>query len=56
MVALLGFGATASLIGIKSMGRAEKLAVDDGTLSTPVLPLDKETSKREFRTATFGLG
>ena len=56
LVTLLGFGATASLVAIKSLGRGEKLSVDDGTRSAPVLPLDRETSKRDFQTATFGLG
>ena len=44
------------MIGIKSQGREEKLSLDDGTLSTPVLPFDKKTSKRKYETATFGLG
>ena len=56
LVALLGFGATASLVGVKSLGRGENLSVDDGTPSASVLPLDRETSKRDFQTATFGLG
>lgn len=56
LVTLLGFGALAIMIGMKSLGRGEKLSVDDGTRSAPVLPLDKESSKRDFETATFGLG
>lgn len=56
MLFFIGFSALAIMIAIKSVGFGERLFVDDGTRSASVLPLDKETSKRDFQTATFGLG
>ncbi len=38
----------------KSFG--ECLALEDGTVSARVLPLDRASAGREFETATFGLG
>ena len=34
----------------------EKLVVEDGTSAATELPLDRESSKVKFETATFGLG
>lgn len=34
----------------------QELVPEDGTVSAALLPLDLETSKIDYETATFGLG
>lgn len=43
------------MFGFKSL-RGEKLVTEDGTVSAVTLPLDLETSKVPYETATFGMG
>ena len=46
----------AIMFGIKSILNAEKLVTEDGTVSATTLPLDQETAKVKYHTATFGMG
>lgn len=55
-LAFLALCALATMIGMKALSRNEALEVHDGTPATGVLPLDRETSRVAFETATFGLG
>lgn len=45
----------AAMIGHKTIGQ-EDLVTEDGKVAAQGLPLDKETSKIAFQTATFGIG
>lgn len=49
---ILAVGSLASLQMILS----KDLVKEDGQVSSPALPLDVETSKVAYETATFGLG
>ncbi len=46
IVAMLGFNIIAG----------EKLVTENGQVAASSLPLDKETSKTAYETATFGIG
>ena len=43
------------MIGYKTIGQ-EKLVRKDGKVTAQALPLDKESSKIAYETATFGIG
>lgn len=49
---------TLCLTGILTMRilNSETLVAEDATVSASVLPLDHDTSKIAFETATFGMG
>ncbi len=43
------------MIGYNSIAK-EELVTEDGQVNAQSLPLDHETSKRAYQTATFGIG
>jgi len=43
------------MIGYRTIGQ-EELVTEDGNITAQALPLDKETSKLAYETATFGIG
>ncbi|MGB2402875.1 MAG: hypothetical protein ACPIA7_05635 [Akkermansiaceae bacterium] len=44
-----------AMIGYNSIAK-EELVTEDGKVSAKSLPLDQETAKRSYQTATFGIG
>jgi hypothetical protein len=44
-----------TMIGHKTIAN-EQLVTEDGNVNAQTLPLDKETSKLSYETATFGIG
>jgi hypothetical protein len=44
-----------AMIGYNSIAN-EQLVTEDGNVNAQNLPLDKETSKLSYETATFGIG
>ena len=44
-----------AMIGYNSIAN-EQLVTEDGNVNAQTLPLDKETSKLSYETATFGIG
>ena len=44
-----------AMIGYNSIAN-EQLVTEDGKVTAQSLPLDKETSKLSYETATFGIG
>ncbi len=42
------------MIGYRTLG--ENLVTEDGKIAASILPLDLETSKVAYETATFGMG
>ncbi len=53
---LLFGGALLSVLAMNTRMFGEKLVVEDGKSAATELPLDRESSKVKFETATFGLG
>jgi len=43
------------MIGYKTIGQ-EKLVTEDGKVTAQALPLDTESSKIAYETATYGIG
>ena len=44
-----------AMIGYNSIAN-EQLVTEDGNVNAQTLPLDRETSKLSYETATFGIG
>jgi len=57
-IRLLLYASVAALLGMATFSAfgGEKLAKEDGEVSAIKLPLDAQTAKVKFETATFGLG
>ncbi len=56
LLSVLTISALGIMIGLNASSRDETLPVEDGRSAAAVLPLDRDSSKTAFQTATFGLG